>query len=119
MSNFDPTSLSDDEIREKISKSYKYLSFQSSMGHGDVADTIRNLITTLEYELNERQIVTKQKREIAQQKANKINELDPISLGEIEGEGSRKPKPLKQVQRPITKHRTRMFTEEAEKEDEE
>lgn len=81
---YNPESLTDDEIHDKLSKCYQMLNYQSQFGRQATMDSIRQVIDTLEYE-KERRYYERQKAEEQKQKQkSKGNEKDgTITLGEV------------------------------------
>lgn len=49
-----PSSLTDEQIRDKLKKCYEYLQMQESLGHNDTVTSISNIIDILEFERDER-----------------------------------------------------------------
>lgn len=76
---FDPKTLTDDEIIEKLQKSSEYLAQQSQLGHDFTVTSIKAVVIALEAEKEARFMRM-------QQKENKDaieTELAPIELGKI------------------------------------
>jgi len=84
---YDPSTLSDDELQDKLSKANQMLNYQAQFGRQQSMDSIRQVINTLEYE-RERRMYERQKTEedkarakALKQKGNKHS--DVITLGEV------------------------------------
>jgi len=79
---YDPSSLSDDELQDKLGKSYQMLNYQSQFGRQGTMDSIRQVIDALEYE-KEKRFQDRQRAEQERQKQkNKDPKSDTIELGE-------------------------------------
>lgn len=80
--HFDPSTITDDQLYDKLNKAYQYLSQQEQLGHNPTVASIQHAILALENE--------KMSRFEAQMAAetDKHNEdlLKPINLGTIENE---------------------------------
>lgn len=80
---YDPSSLSDDDIQDKLGKCYQMLNYQSQFGRQATMDSIRQVIDTLEAE-KERRIYERQKAEQDRQRQkSKEQQSDHIELGEV------------------------------------
>lgn len=80
---YDPSSLSDDELQDKLAKAYQMLNYQSQFGRQQSMDSIRQVIDTLEYE-KQRRFYERQKAEQERLKQkSKENTSDTIELGEV------------------------------------
>lgn len=76
----DTSKLSDDEIIDRIGKAYNYMHAQAALGHKMTADSIKEIIHTLEEERKSR--MEKNSREEARRKDPNTNK--PIDLGGVE-----------------------------------
>lgn len=80
---YNPSSLSDDELLDKLGKAYEHLSFQSHMGHQSAVDSISAVIDALEHEKSER--TERQLNEELKKRMPKAKpETQHITLGEID-----------------------------------
>lgn len=76
----DITTLSDEEIVNRINKAYKYLEMQTTLGHTPTVESIKSVIETLEIEKS---------RRMAQSQSDEFRkkypkDLDPIDIGTID-----------------------------------
>ncbi len=77
---YDTSTLTDDQIYEKLSKAHGYLAMQEHMGHGPTVDTIQQTIQALEMEKLKR--FDKMMEDDI--KKTMPNFMDPIELGKLE-----------------------------------
>jgi len=76
----DTSTLTDDQIYEKLSKCHSYLSMQERLGHGPTVETIQQMIYALELEK------IKRFDKIMEDDIKKTtpNYMKPIELGELD-----------------------------------
>jgi hypothetical protein len=76
----DTSTLTDDQIYEKLSKCHSYLSMQQHLGHGPAVETIQQTIYALEQE----KIARFDKMLSDDIKKTTPNFMDPINLGTLD-----------------------------------
>lgn len=77
---FDPTSLTDDELIDKLQKSRNYVGQQSQLGHDYTVESIEGIVRTLEAEQARRFTVDQDKSN-----ADSIEDgLKSIDFGDVE-----------------------------------
>jgi hypothetical protein len=80
---YDPSTLTDDELQDKLSKANQMLNYQSQFGRQQSMNSIRQVIDTLEYE-RERRIYVRQKTEEDKTKTRQAKSKDGIPSQNIE-----------------------------------
>jgi hypothetical protein len=76
----DVTKLSDEEIIDRLGKSYAYMNYQSALGHNATVQSIREVVQALEDERQDRT-----KKNFAAETLKKFPDaLKPIELGKLE-----------------------------------
>jgi hypothetical protein len=88
---YDYSTLTDDQLYEKLRKAHAYLSMQKSLGHSDTVNSIEFTISALEDERTKR-IMSPTLSTSANKKMKKAQEdlmkkdLEPITLGKLDDE---------------------------------
>ena len=80
---YNPESLTDDELQDKLGKCYQMLSYQSQFGRQATMDSIQQVIDTLEYEKERRTYERQRAEEERQKQKNKNRDDGTITLGEV------------------------------------
>jgi hypothetical protein len=80
---YDPGSLTDDEVQDKLSKCYQMLNYQSQFGRQQSMNSIRQIIDTLEYEKERRSYKRDQTEADRMRAKSKVKTPDTIELGKV------------------------------------
>lgn len=80
---YDPSTLTDDEVQDKLGKCYQMLHYQSKFGRQQSMDSIRQVIDTLEYEKERRAYNRDQAEQDRVRAKSKTKNTDIIELGKV------------------------------------
>lgn len=81
---YDPSTLTDDEVQDKLGKCYQMLHYQSQFGRQQSMDSIRQVIDTLEYEKERRAYNRDQAEQDRMRAKSKNKQSDTIELGKVD-----------------------------------